>query len=189
VLFVNPTWFVPAGGADGDADRAPLMRLASVLMSSNASMGGLRQRPWAHRPRRTLTCGASTGPSSVTRPAPLSAGCAYAYFGSSRTAALRRQRTRNIQPADDHCGTHATRRGNRFDRGARAGRVSRQLSGGADQPIWMLRACVIHHETRNSRIYSRTGFHVARGNKRVEPTVIRVTAIDSTVKEDETWTA
>src|SRR6267142_4887084 len=66
---------------------------------------------------------------------------------------------------------------------------SPQLSGGADQPIWMLRACVIHHETRNSRIYSRTGFHAARGNKRVEPTVIQVTAIDSTVKEDETWTA
>jgi hypothetical protein len=66
---------------------------------------------------------------------------------------------------------------------------SPQLSGGADQPIWMLRACVIHHETRNSRIYSRTGFRAARGNKRVEPTVIQVTAIDSAVKEDETWTA
>jgi hypothetical protein len=189
VLFVNPTWFVPAVAPVEMPTGLPLMRLASVLMSSNASMGGLRQRPWAHRPRRTLTCGASTGPSSVTRPAPLLAGCAYAYLGSSRTAALRRQRTRNIQPANDHCGTHATRCGNRFDRGARAGRVSRQLSGGADQPIWMLRACVIHHETRNSRIYSRTGFHAACGNKRVEPTVIQVTAIDSTVKEDETWTA
>jgi hypothetical protein len=57
VLFVNPTWFVPAVAPMEMPTGLPLMRLASVLMSSNASMGGLRQRPWAHRPRRTLTCG------------------------------------------------------------------------------------------------------------------------------------
>jgi hypothetical protein len=98
VLFVNPTWFVPAVAPVEMPTELPLMRLASVLMSSNASMGGLRQRPWAHRPRRTLTCGASTGPSFVTRPAPLLAGCAYAYLGSSRTAALRRQRPATFSP-------------------------------------------------------------------------------------------
>src|SRR5262249_18512889 len=50
--------------------------------------------------------------------------------------------------------------------------------------ISMLRAGVIQYRLAIHQIYSRTPFHAARGNKRVEPTVIRLTAIDSTEKEN-----